>query len=297
MNAFVFQYTNMAGNLIALGVDDVRSFKYIEDAQGVGANSGNDVPLLRYADILLSRAEALNELNGPNEESIGLINRVREVAGASSVNLSDFSSKELLRDFILAENTVVIFTSDNGELLGGEKNRVTDNAPLRSGKGYPFEGGIRVPTIIRWPGVIEKGTISEVPIISMDYFPTMLDIVGLDLKKFRFDGASLLGVLKSDKMVERDLFWHFPHYRQDDVDPYTIVRSGPYKLIYYYDNTPSELYHLIEDVSEANNLAEKEPDLVKELEIKIDIWVIETNAKTPKVVNTFSPNSKPDTGN
>lgn len=112
-----------------------------------------------------------------------------------------------------------------------------------------------MPTIIRWPGVIEKGTISEVPIISMDFFPTMLDIVGLDLQKFRFDGASLLGVLKSDKMVERDLFWHFPHYRQDDVVPYTIVRSGPYKLIYYYDNTPSELYQLIEDVSEANNLA------------------------------------------
>ena len=112
LNAFIFEYTNVAGNLVVLGQDDVRSFKYKEDPQGVGANSGNDVPLLRYADILLSRAEALNELNGPNAESIELINSVREVAAASSINLSDFSSKEGLRDFILAERAREFHTEE-----------------------------------------------------------------------------------------------------------------------------------------------------------------------------------------
>lgn len=112
LNAFIFEYINVAGNLVVLGQDDVRSFKYIEDPQGVGANSGNDVPLLRYADILLYRAEALNELNGPNAESIELINRVREVAAASSITLSDFSSKEGLRDFILAERAREFHTEE-----------------------------------------------------------------------------------------------------------------------------------------------------------------------------------------
>jgi hypothetical protein len=112
LNAFIFNYVNIAGKLIVLGKDDVRSFKYIEDPQGVGANSGNDVPLLRYADILLSRAEALNELNGPNKESIDLINMVREVAGVPSINLSSFSSKGLLKDYILAERAREFHTEE-----------------------------------------------------------------------------------------------------------------------------------------------------------------------------------------
>lgn len=112
LNAFIFKYINMAGNMVVLGKDDVRSFKYLEDPEGVGANSGNDVPLLRYSDILLARAEALNEMNGPNTESINLINDVREVAGASSINLSDFSSKERLKDFILAERAREFHTEE-----------------------------------------------------------------------------------------------------------------------------------------------------------------------------------------
>lgn len=112
LNGFVFEYFNTAGNLIKLGKDDVRSFKYIEDPKGVGADNGNDVPLIRYADILLSRAEALNELNGPNEESIRLINMVREVAKASLINPSNFTSKELLRDFILAERAREFHTEE-----------------------------------------------------------------------------------------------------------------------------------------------------------------------------------------
>lgn len=112
LNGFVFEYFNTAGNLIKLGKDDVRSFKYVEDPKGVGADNGNDVPLIRYADILLSRAEALNELSGPNEESIRLINMVRNVAKASLINASNFTSKEALKGFILAERAREFHTEE-----------------------------------------------------------------------------------------------------------------------------------------------------------------------------------------
>lgn len=189
----------------------------------------------------------------------------------------------LLDELGLTENTVVIFTSDNGGLIGRENNRVTDNFPLRSGKGYPYEGGLRVPTIIRWPSVIKAGSVSEIQIISMDYLPTILDIIGLDNHNFKFDGISILEVLKSGSLINRDLFWHFPHYRENDVVPYSIVRSGSYKLIKYYDGQFSELYNLVDDVSESRNLFEIKPELVKELEKKINEWLLETHAKTPKI--------------
>ncbi|WP_300435551.1 RagB/SusD family nutrient uptake outer membrane protein [Christiangramia sp.] len=103
LNAFLFEYVDQAGDLITLGEDDVRSFKYKEDPNGIAQFSGNDFPYLRYADILLSRAEALNEIEGPNEESINLMNQVRQVAGLENLTLNDFSSKERLRNFILDE--------------------------------------------------------------------------------------------------------------------------------------------------------------------------------------------------
>lgn len=103
LDAFLFEYTNTSGELVVLGEDNARSFKYPEDPEGTGPFHGNDIPILRYADILLSRAEALNEMHGPNQESIELINKVRAVAGVSSINLNDFTSKEALNDHILAE--------------------------------------------------------------------------------------------------------------------------------------------------------------------------------------------------
>lgn len=211
-------------------------------------------------------------------------NHMNPVYAAMIESLDENVGKVLsaLDELGLAENTVVIFTSDNGGLVGLEKNRVTDNSPLKSGKGYPHEGGIRVPTIIRWPGVIEAGTVSETPVISMDYLPTMLDIIGLDVPQFNFDGTSILGVLKTGQPIDRDLFWHFPHYRQDDVVPYSIIRSGSYKLIKYYDGQLSELYNLVEDVSENRNLVEIEPELVKELDGKLNDWLLKTEAKLPK---------------
>jgi len=184
----------------------------------------------------------------------------------------------------LAENTIVFFTSDNGGLIP-----ITSNKPLRAGKGYPYEGGIREPVIIRWPGVIEPGSISDVPISSIDYFPTICEAVGVPLPEDRIiDGVSLMPVLKKTGTIERDaLFWHFPHYRGKDVVPYSIIRAGDWKLIKRYEGKTFELFNLKEDLSETHDLSEEMPDKVKELDARLTRWLKEVGAKLPKLNPDF----------
>jgi len=184
----------------------------------------------------------------------------------------------------LAENTIVFFTSDNGGLIP-----ITSNKPLRAGKGYPYEGGIREPVIIRWPGVIEPGSISDVPISSIDYFPTICEAVGVPLPEDRIiDGVSLMPVLKKTGTIERDaLFWHFPHYRGKDVVPYSIIREGDWKLIKRYEGKTFELFNLKEDLSETHDLSEEMPDKVKELDARLTRWLKEVGAKLPKLNPDF----------
>ena len=180
----------------------------------------------------------------------------------------------------IAEKTIVFFTSDNGGLLG-----ITSNTPLRSGKGYPYEGGIREPLIIRWPKVIKAGTISHEPITSVDYFPTICEAAGVPLPQDRaIDGISLLGHLKSngsDKLNREAIFWHFPHYRGKIV-PYSIVRAGDWKLIKRYEDKTFELFNLKNDLSEQNDLSEKMPEKVKELDTKLNKWLQSSNARLPR---------------
>ncbi len=191
---------------------------------------------------------------------------------------------DVLDSLDLAGNTMIIFTSDNGGLLGGPNNRITSNYPLRSGKGYQYEGGIRVPFIIRLPGVVPAGSISHAPVASIDIMPTIVDISGeKDIGKYGFDGLSMVHLIQEpEKFLDRDLFWHFPHYRGNDVVPYSIIRSGFDKLIMYYDGTPSELYNLEADLSESVNLADSRKETVKKLEESIKQWTTEINAKLPK---------------
>lgn len=179
----------------------------------------------------------------------------------------------------LREKTLVIFTSDNGGLIGNPQNPVTVNLGLRSFKGYPYEGGIRVPTIVSWLNKIPAGTISETPIITMDWIPTILDYLGEDLPA-GLEGHSLRPVLENEEEeLSRDLFWHFPHYRAPDVVPYSIVRSGDYKLIYYFDGSEAELYDLSNDPLEETNLVRKLPFIVSQLQTKLENWWKETDAR------------------
>lgn len=182
----------------------------------------------------------------------------------------------------LRENTLVIFTSDNGGLIGNPQNPITVNLGLRSFKGYPYEGGIRVPTIVRWPSRVPSGSISSIPIVTMDWFPTILDYLGEHIPNY-VDGESLKSIFENpEENIERDLFWHFPHYRTPDVLPYSIVRSGDYKLIYYFDGSEAELYDLSNDSKEEKNLVTEFPQMVSLLKIKLENWWEETGSRLPK---------------
>jgi arylsulfatase A-like enzyme len=182
----------------------------------------------------------------------------------------------------LDENTLIIFTSDNGGL--DRNGSPTENAPLRSGKGYCYEGGIRVPFLARWPAKIPAGKKTDFPVSSIDLFPTIMEATETELPNDRpIDGLSLLDHLESGgkKAPRREtLIWHFPHYRHAP-GPYSIIRKGDYKLIKFWEGI-YELYDLKNDLGEANNLAESKPGLVKKLETELVARLKADGARLPK---------------
>ena len=190
-----------------------------------------------------------------------------------------------LEDLKIAGETLVIFTSDNGGLLGP-----TSNLPLRSGKGYPYEGGIREPLIVRWDGVVKPRSTCNVPVTSVDYFPTVCQAAGAALPAGRdIDGESIIPLLKQTGTLKRDaIFWHFPHYR-GQVVPYSIIRQGKWKLIRRYTGKPFELFDLEADLAEKTDLADTMPDKVKHLDARLTAWLTHVNAKIPRKADLETP--------
>ena len=179
----------------------------------------------------------------------------------------------------LTDNTLVIFTSDNGGYGG-----VADNRPLRQAKGYLYEGGIRVPLIVRWPDVVAPDATCDVPVVSMDFYPTILELAGLEREQDESpDGVSLMPVFKGAGELPRDaIFFHYPNYawhRSNRLG--SAVRAGRYKLIEYFDGGSSELYDLSQDVGEQRNLAADMPAVVGQLKEKLAGWRAETGAAMP----------------
>ena len=175
-----------------------------------------------------------------------------------------------LDELDLAEHTMVVFTSDNGGFA-----KATNNAPLRANKGSNYEGGIRVPLIIRAPGVTKPGTISNVPVISTDFYPTILDVIGLPpVTHQHVDGESLLVVLKGNETLDRDaIYWHYPHYNQHPQSfPSGVIRRGNWKLIENYENGSLSLYDLENDTGEQTDLAMKRPELRDQLHQQLIHW-------------------------
>lgn len=191
----------------------------------------------------------------------------------------------------IADNTLVIFTADNGGLSTSEGSP-TSNLPLRAGKGWLYEGGIREPTIVRWPGLTQPGSLSSVPITSTDYYPTILAAAKAEAKpEQHLDGLSLVPVLsgKADKLDRGAIYWHYPHYGNQGGTPGSAVRMGDWKLIKFYTpGKPMELYHLCTDLGEKNNLAEKNPEITKKLLAMLEAHLEETESRLP----TVNPNSK-----
>lgn len=181
----------------------------------------------------------------------------------------------------LTQNTVVVFTSDNGGVASGD-DYATALLPLSGGKGYQWEGGIRVPLLVQVPWLESKGIENSTPVSGVDFYPTFLDLAGLDAPAGTpMDGVSILPVLKGEEMEERPLFWHYPHYGNQGGDPSGIVRKGKWKLIRYYEDGTRELYDLENDKEENNDLAERYPQIVEELDNLLMERLKSTQAEFP----------------
>ena len=181
----------------------------------------------------------------------------------------------------LADNTIVCFTSDNGGVSSGDAYS-TSNLPLRGGKGRQWEGGIREPFYLKAPGVTKSGSTSAVPVNGIDWYPTLLELVGLQVpKKQQLDGVSLVPLLKGKSIPGRPLYWHYPHYGNQGGEPSSIITEDNWKLIYYHEDDREELYHLGKDEVEQKDLAVAEPEKVKAMRAKLDAWLKATKAKFP----------------
>ena len=218
-------------------------------------------------------------------------NEQRNPAYAGLVESVDDAVGVVLRCLVeqgLEENTIVIFTSDNGGYCG-----VTDNFPLREGKGTPYEGGLRVPMIFYVPDGLKKSPTAkstDVPFSTCDFLPTLLDFAGRplseqEMQQQNLDGKNMAPFLRGETAaVENDLYWHFPHYRRE-FDPYSVIRTTDgWKLIrrYTLSGAKYELYDLKSDPQERTDLSIQKPNKVKELSEKLDDWLKRTGARMPK---------------
>jgi arylsulfatase A-like enzyme len=197
-----------------------------------------------------------------------------------------------LKELNLYDNTVICFTSDNGGLSTSEGSP-TSNLPLRGGKGWLYEGGIREPFLIRAPGVAKAGNVCDTPVISTDFYPTILDLAGVPPKPDQHqDGQSLVPLLKGEQSIDRDaLFWHYPHYSNQGGIPGGAIRVGDYKLIECFEDGRTHLYNLQDDISERTDLATEMPDRVASMKSRLHAWYEDVDAKflQPKTAGGPAP--------
>jgi len=191
----------------------------------------------------------------------------------------------------LTNRTIFLFTSDNGGLhvLEFPGTPPTFNRPYRAGKGYVYEGGLREPLIVRWPGVVAPGSQGETPIVLTDLVPTLLEAAGVDTAKTvgPLDGVSLMPVLRGGSLPARTLCWHFPNYTNQGGRPAGAIREGDWKLIEHFEEGNVELYNLAQDVGEANDLAAAEPSRAAELRRKLADWRVSVGARMPTLNPEF----------
>ena len=186
-----------------------------------------------------------------------------------------------------AGSTVVFLTSDNGGFVNNfHGTKVTDNTPLRSGKGSLYEGGTRVPLMVHWPGVTTAGATCTEPVVTMDFYPTILEMAGLEgdaAHHADVDGLSLVPVLKDPgaKLKRDTLYWHYPHY-YPTTTPVSSLRQGDWKLLEYHEDAHVELYNLGDDLGEQNDLAAGMPDRADKLREQLHAWRKAMDAQMPK---------------
>ena len=241
-------------------------------------------------DEYKAKAEKLPRKDGPRFAEVYGRYKTRQVqdnpAYAGMVQSVDESVGRVmnkLAELGVAGNTAVIFMSDNGGLSTVAREGPTCNLPLRAGKGWLYEGGIREPMIIKWPGVVRPGGVCSEPVTSTDFYPTMLQMTGLPLlPKQHVDGVSIVPLLKgTGKLKRKAIYWHYPHYHGSGNKPSGAIRAGDYKLIEWYEDNSIELYNLKDDIGEKDDLAGSMPEKAAELRKLLHRWLKQTKATVP----------------
>jgi arylsulfatase A-like enzyme len=193
----------------------------------------------------------------------------------------------------LTDRTIFVFTSDNGGLhvLESPGTPATHNRPFRAGKGYLYEGGLREPLIVRWPGGVAAGSTCDTPIVLTDLMPTLLEAAGIDPEKTvgPLDGVSIVKLLRGESLPARTLYWHFPNYTNQGGRPAGAIRDGDWKLLEQFEDEGLELYNLADDIGETINLAAAEPERTKELHRKLQAWRQSVGARMPTPNPEFDP--------
>ena len=231
------------------------------------------------------RAKVSAESGQQNPEYAAMVKSVDDSVGRIVAKLDDLS---------IADNTVVFLMSDNGGLLNTPQDeKITSNAPLRGGKAMLYEGGIREPLIVVWPGAATPGTVCDTPVSSIDFYPTILDMAGLpDVEGHESDGISVVPALEGKALSRDTLYWHFPRYVTlfpgYFVSPCAAIRKGDWKLIAFFEGGV-ELYDLAADLGETQNLAEVHPELAHKLEAELEAWLERVNAQLPAPNPDYDP--------
>jgi len=215
-----------------------------------------------------AKAAKLPDLKQKNATYAALVESVDDSLG---------TIRAALKRLKLDEDTIIVFTADNGGLLP-----VTDNSPFRVGKRSAYEGGVRVPLIIHAPGSGKAGHVETTPAMTIDLYPTLLDLAGTKPLQSVVDGVSLAPLLRQGVKPDRaDLFWHYPHYHPGGATPYSAIRSGDLRLVHFYEDGRDELYDLSADVGETKDLAAAQPDQAKALRARLDVWLKSVDAQLP----------------
>lgn len=222
-------------------------------------------PLMGKADKI-AKYKAMQDPSGMHKNAV-------YAAVVESMDESIGRIYQKLKAKNLLENTLIIFASDNGAV-----DYVSSSMPLKHGKGWAYEGGIRTPLLLSWKNKIKANTTSDEPVITMDIYSTILDVAGISQAK-DVDGKTLMPVIQNNKKYNRPLFWHYPHYHNDN--PHGSVRFGDWKLIQYFEDMHYELYNLKTDLGETNNLAASNPEKLKELEKLMLNWRKKVDAQMP----------------
>jgi arylsulfatase A-like enzyme len=268
-----FAYLSFYAVHAPIQTTDALRTKYIKKAKGLG---------LAKSRFLFDRTMPVRQVQD-NPVYAGMMETVDQAVGMVMDKLNELG---------LADNTVVVFTGDNGGVSSGDAY-ATSNLPLRGGKGRQWEGGIREPYYIKAPGVTKRGSVCDTPVTGTDFYPTILQLAGIPLKpKQHVDGVSLLPLLQGKKLAERDLYWHYPHYGNQGGEPCAIVRSASWKLIHYFEDGRYELYDIEKDIGEQADQLDANPHVAAKLRAKLGAWLEETGALIPKKDERFDPVKK-----